>query len=173
MHEYKKVLESKMKIRFHDCDPFNHLNNARYIDYIVTARGDQLLDNYDLDIYRLAREKAIGWVSAQTQISYLVPAMVMEEVTIQTQLISFSDKSLVFEGLMWNNDTTQLKAVMWTKLVHFSLTHQKSHNHSAELIQLFQQIVNPLVSQVDFETRVKNLRPVDEPMTFRTAKDHS
>ena len=47
---YKKVLESKMKVRFHDCDPFNHLNNSRYIDYIVTARGDQLLENYNLDI---------------------------------------------------------------------------------------------------------------------------
>ncbi len=116
MQLYKKVLESKMKIRFHDCDPFNHLNNSRYIDYIVTARGDQLLDNYNLDIYKLAQEKSIGWVSAQTQISYLTPAYLMEEVTIQTQLIAFSEKSLLFEGLIWNNDKMILKAVMWTKL---------------------------------------------------------
>lgn len=41
MEEQKKLLESKAKVRFHDCDPFNHLNNSRYIDYMVTARGDQ------------------------------------------------------------------------------------------------------------------------------------
>jgi len=74
MTELKKVLESKAKIRFHDCDPFNHLNNSRYIDYIVTARGDQLIDNYNFDIYQLAREQGIGWVTAQTQISYFSPA---------------------------------------------------------------------------------------------------
>ncbi len=68
MKELKKVLEIKMKSRFHDCDHFNHLNNSRYIDYIVTARGDQLMDNYDFDIYKLAQEKGIGWVSALSHI---------------------------------------------------------------------------------------------------------
>jgi acyl-CoA thioester hydrolase len=64
MPELKKTLQSKMKIRFHDCDPFHHLNNSRYIDYIVTARGDQLLENYGFDIYELARKEGIGWVAA-------------------------------------------------------------------------------------------------------------
>src|SRR6476660_2313010 len=102
MENLKKILESKVKIRFHDCDPFRHLNNSRYIDYIITARGDQLIDNYGLDIYKLARETEVGWVSAQTQIAYLAPATVMEEVTIQTQLLSFSDKAVHVEALMWD-----------------------------------------------------------------------
>jgi acyl-CoA thioester hydrolase len=29
-----KELESTAVIRFQDCDPFGHLNNARYIDYL-------------------------------------------------------------------------------------------------------------------------------------------
>jgi acyl-CoA thioester hydrolase len=158
MKELKKVLESKMKIRFHDCDPFNHLNNSRYIDYIVAARGDQILDNYDLDIYKLAREEGLCWVSAQTQISYLVPAYLMEEVVIQTQLIEFSGKSLHVEALIWNSDKTMLKAVMWAKLVHFNLQAQKSFSHSADLMQLFSEVVNPLSGETDFEKRVKNLK---------------
>jgi len=158
MKELEKVLESKMKIRFHDCDPFNHLNNSRYIDYIVAARGDQLLDNYNLDIYKLAGEKGIGWVSAQTQISYLVPAYLMEEVTIQTQLIAVSDKSLLLEAFMWNEDKSILKSIMWAKLVHFHLQTQKSHVHSEELMQLFSQVVNPFPTKVDFETRIKDLK---------------
>jgi len=70
MTALKKVLESKMKIRFHDCDPFNHLNNSKYLDYIMTARTDQLLEYYNLDVYKMAQEKGIGWVSAQTQNPY-------------------------------------------------------------------------------------------------------
>ena len=158
MPTLEKVLESNMKIRFHDCDPFNHLNNSRYIDYFVTARGDQLLDHYNLDIYQLAKEKAIGWVSAQTQISYLVPAYLMEEVTIQTRLINYTDKSLRLEALMWSAHKKQLKAFMWTKLVHFDLKTQKSHAHSEELLALFREIVDPMPQPTDFETRINYLK---------------
>ncbi|QEC69289.1 acyl-CoA thioesterase [Panacibacter ginsenosidivorans] len=158
MTAFKKVLESNMKIRFHDCDPFNHLNNSRYIDYLITAREDQLLEQYDFDVYQLASEKGIGWVSAQTQISYIAPAQLMEEVSIQTQLISFSEKSLLFEAVMWNRDKDILKAVMWTKLVHFHLQTQKSFAHSEALMQFFGAVVNPLSDAADFETRVKQLK---------------
>jgi len=160
MTELTKILESKVKIRFTDCDPFNHLNNSRYIDYIVTERSEQLLDNYGLDIYQLAKEKGIGWVTGQTQISYLFPAFPNEVVVIETQLIGYSEKSLVFEGMMWNHDKTQLKAVMWAKLVHFHPQTQKSHSHSKELMQLFGQVINPLPMESDFETRIKNVKRI-------------
>jgi acyl-CoA thioester hydrolase len=158
MTQYSKVLESKMKIRFHDCDPFNHLNNSRYIDYIITARTDQLLENYQLDIYQFAAEHGTAWVSAQTQISYLAPALLAEEVTIQTRLLAFSEKSLLVEGLMWSSDKKILKAVMWAKLVHFHLSTQKSHSHPPGLMQLFEQVAEPLAGEISFETRVRDLR---------------
>lgn len=44
----KMVLESKVDIRFQSCNLFNHLNNSRYINYIITARGDLLLKRYGL-----------------------------------------------------------------------------------------------------------------------------
>ena len=52
----EKVLKSRAKVRFQDCDPFNHLNNARYIDYFLKVEmkmwGD---DKKDL--------KAIYWAT--------------------------------------------------------------------------------------------------------------
>jgi YbgC/YbaW family acyl-CoA thioester hydrolase len=158
MTEVKKVLESAMKIRFHDCDPFNHLNNSRYIDYIMAARGDQLIDNYGFDIYKLSGEQAVSWVSAHTQISYLAPVFLGEEVIVRTQLLSCTDKSLLVEGVMLNNDKTVIKAILWAKLVHFNLKTQKSNQHSEELIQFFQQIVNPLPAETNFEQRIKALK---------------
>jgi acyl-CoA thioester hydrolase len=158
MQPLKKILESRMKIRFHDCDPFNHLNNSRYIDYFLTARGDQLIDNYDFDIYQLARTKGIGWVSAQTQISYMAPAYLMEEVVIQTQLIAYTPKSLLLEALMWNDNKTVLKSLMWTKFVHFALNIQKSAVHTEDLMQFFGQIVSPLPAGTDFEQRVTSIK---------------
>lgn len=157
MKTLPKTLESKLKIRFPDCDPFNHLNNSRYIDYVINAREDQILDNYNFDIYKMAREQGISWVVAANQIAYLSPAMLMETVTVETRLIQCDDKSLLFEGLMWNEEKTMLKAVLWTKLVHFNLRTQKSHAHSEELMQLFRQIENPLEGS-GFEDRVKQLK---------------
>ena len=158
MEPLKKVLESPMKIRFHDCDPFNHLNNSRYLDYIMTARGDQLIEHYNFDIYKLAQQKGIGWVTAQTQISYLSPAVLMEEVIIQTKLVEYKEKSLLFEACMWNADKTVLKAVLWTKLVHFNLMKNTSQQHNEDLMHLFEQIVNPNEGVSNFEERVHQLK---------------
>ncbi|MEO6669850.1 MAG: acyl-CoA thioesterase [Ferruginibacter sp.] len=160
MTALKKVLESSMKIRFHDCDPFSHLNNSRYIDYIITARGDQLIENYGFDIYKLATEKALGWVTAQTQISYLSPAKLMEKVFIQTRLIDCTEKSLLLEAFMWDDSKTNLKAVMWMKLVHYNLKTQRSCLHDEGLMQLFNQIVYPLETTVSFEERIQGLKQI-------------
>ena len=160
MTEFKKIVASRMKIRFHDCDPFNHLNNSRYIDYIVTARGDQLIEHYDFDIYKLAREQGLGWVSAQTQISYWSPALLMEEVVIETRLLGCTEKSLLLEAFMWDADKSQLKAVMWTKLVHFNLKTKQSQLHDDNLMQFFRQIVHPLETTMHFEDRIQHLKQI-------------
>lgn len=158
MQTFDKQPESRMKIRFHDCDPFNHLNNSRYIDYCMTARTDQLLEYYGVDIYSIAREQAVGWVSAQTQISYLSPALLAEEVIIRTRLLSFSDKTLLFEALMLDSNRNRVKAVLWGKLVHIHLISQKSHEHSPELMSLLASVEYPLAESLDFEERAALLR---------------
>ena len=71
MNTLSKLLESKVKIRFQDCDPFNHLNNAAYINYFINAREDQILENYHLDIYKMAQTQGKSWVVGSNQIAYI------------------------------------------------------------------------------------------------------
>ena len=52
MEKSPKILESKTLIRFQHCDPFNHLNNSEYLNYMVNAREDQLIKHYGIDIYK-------------------------------------------------------------------------------------------------------------------------
>ena len=70
-------LESNVKIRFQDCDPFNHLNNAAYINYLINAREDQILEHYKIDIYKMARTTGKSWVVGSNQIAYINPAFLM------------------------------------------------------------------------------------------------
>ena len=157
MKQFPKLLESKVKIRFQDCDPFNHLNNAAYINYLINAREDQILENYGLDIYKMAKTTGLSWVTASNQITYIKPAFLMEEVVINSQLILVKDSSIKVELKMWNKDKTEIKAVMWSTFVHFNLLKQKSEKHSEELMGLFNSVVHPIETNV-FEERLLSIK---------------
>ncbi len=157
MKHFPKLLESKVKIRFQDCDPFNHLNNAAYLNYLINAREDQILEHYGIDIYKMAKTNGISWVTASNQISYIKPAFLMEEVIINSQLIHVKDSSIKVELRMWNKDKTEIKAVMWSTFVHFNLLKQKTEKHSEELMELFHSVVNPIDTPI-FEERIHSIK---------------
>ncbi len=157
MKKYPNILESKTKIRFQDCDPFNHLNNASYINYLINAREDQLIKFYDLDIYSMAKKLGKSWVVGSNQIAYIKPAFLMEEVIIDSQLLQYSDSLLKVELRMWNHNKSEIKAVMWSSFVHYNLLQQKKEIHSEELLHLFKTIVNP-VDSVSFEERISSFK---------------
>jgi len=148
----EKVLRTKRKIRFQDCDPFNHLNNSKYLEYFINTREDQIAEYYDLDIFKYLKETGLSWVVASNQISYIRPAFTMETVLIESQLIQYSDTFLVVEMKMWNENETELKAILWIKFIQFNIQTQKVAKHSENLMQLFQSVVVP-VEQSVFENR--------------------
>ena len=153
MRKLPNTLQSAVKIRFQDCDPFNHLNNAAYLNYFVNAREDQILEQYGIDIYKMARTIGISWVVGSNQIAYINPAFFFFFVVIESQLLKFDESSLFIELKMWNKDKTKIKAVMWSSIVHFNLMKQKREQHSEELMNLFNSVLNP-IETTQFETRV-------------------
>lgn len=150
--------ESKVKVRFVDCDPFNHLNNASYIDYLITAREDHLLDNYGFDIYQYAMQKGVSWVVAQNRIAYLLPANLSETVLIRSCMLKWGEKEILVEMQMWDEQGKSLKAVLWTTFVHYDLVKKRSAMHSEELTQQFSGLqISPLVTAT-FEERIETLK---------------
>ena len=113
-----KLVESKTKIRFQDCDPFNHLNNGSYINYFMNHREDQLIEHYNIDIYKLAQTEGKSWISNSNQIAYLKPALLMETIVIESQLIFYSNSNLLVEMRMLNEDRSHLKSVIWCGFTH-------------------------------------------------------
>lgn len=152
-----KLVSSTTKIRFQDCDPFNHLNNGSYINYFINHREDQLIKHYNIDIYDMAKSIGISWVTGSNQIAYLRPAFLMETVIIESQLISYDDSELKVEMRMYDENRTQLKAVLWSVFVHFNLVKQKRTLHRASEMELFKVIHNPIHTNI-FEERIQNLK---------------
>jgi len=151
-----KSPSSSTKVRFQDCDPFNHLNNSKYIDYFINAREDQVAEHYNLDIFAMAKTKGIAWVVASNQIAYISPAFTMETVVIQSHLFAFSEKSLSVEMSMWDEKQTKLKSLFWVKFIHFDIRNQTSLKHTAELMSLFEQVAVPIEQNI-FEERYKQV----------------
>ncbi|MDQ3142376.1 MAG: acyl-CoA thioesterase [Bacteroidota bacterium] len=86
--------KSKYRIRYKDCDPLGHLNNTRYLDYMLDAREDHLIDVYGFDLFDYAQQRSMAWVVTSHQISYRREARRNEEIIIQSALIHFDEKRL-------------------------------------------------------------------------------
>lgn len=154
--KYNKQPISKAVIRFQDCDPFGHLNNSKYLDYMINAREDHLIHEYDLNIFKMARHEGKSWVVGHSEIVYMKPALVMEEVKIQSRLIEFADRYVKAEMVMLDKEEEQVKAVLWSKFVHYDLKTLRSRPHEEELMSILNEIHTP-IEEASLEQRARKL----------------
>lgn len=153
-----KTPESTHIIRFPDCDPFNHLNNGKYIDYFINAREDHLAHQYGFEIFNYSKETGKSWVVGQNQIAYFIPASLMEKVIIQSTVLEFNASDILVEMRMWDERKQRLKSLLWTRFVHVDMKEGKRVNHDESLFEKFIPIVNALEQQVTFEQRLLDVR---------------
>ncbi|MFD0861853.1 acyl-CoA thioesterase [Sungkyunkwania multivorans] len=157
VQDLPRIVSSKATVRFQDCDPFNHLNNAAYIDYFMNHREDVLLEHYKLDIYGMARKEGKSWVSNSSQIHYFRPALLMETLLIESQLIRHSDSELFVEMRMYDITRNVLKAVIWCGFTHYNLVKKRREIHSEPLMTLFGHITEPVMA-LTFEERIEQFK---------------
>ena len=136
----EKLLQSFYTVRFNDCDPFSHLNNARYIDYFINAREDHLRDNYQMRLSDFAK-RGIGWVVTSHEIYYMRPAVYNEAVSIQSVIVELGEGHLLVEMLMQDEARQNNKAIMWSKFTCINLKTGKRENHPDDFMGFAKQVV--------------------------------
>jgi len=148
----KQILSSTATIRFQDCDPFRHLNNARYVDYMLNAREDQVYEAYGLKIYDLAVKRKLGWVVSTSQTAFFRPALPFEKVILESQAFEYSPYNLKVELRMYDEHRKQLKAFIWMDFVFIDLKTGKVTAHTDDLMEIFKSACLPF-GEKDFEAR--------------------
>jgi len=128
-----KTPHSLYSVRFTDCDLFGHLNNGRYIDYLLNAREDHLKTEYGLDLTNFYKQ-GISWLVAGHEISYIRPAAYNEDILIRSALIQVDNGSLLVEMQMLDKAHTHLKALMWTRFIHVNVQTGRRQQHSDEFM---------------------------------------
>lgn len=145
------------KIRFSDCDMFGHLNNARYLDYMINAREDHLKQFYNFDFMEYYRND-LAWVISSHEIVYIRPAVYNEMVLIRSMLLAANMDSLLIETIMMNEKQDHVKAVMRSKLVPINIKTGKKEQHQPAFMDWANELVNTEVDAHEMlQDRVKNL----------------
>lgn len=147
MKELIKEPESQVLVRFQDCDPYGHLNNSKYLDYMLNVREDHLINTYDFDVFKMAKEEGRAWVVGHHEMTYVRPVFVMEKVIVQSRLINYTEKYVQAEMVMYDLPKTHVKAVLWTKFFHFDIKAQRGKEHSADHLTLFKNLLVPIGSE--------------------------
>jgi acyl-CoA thioester hydrolase len=157
--QYPKETESRVVIRFQDCDPLRHLNNAKYFDYFFNAREDQVPKLYGLEIIDLIRVYKAAWVVYNHNISYVKPAMVGEWVRIFSRILWYNDNTILVEYYLTDDSKTQLKTVLWSTMRYVTLEEGKSSDHAGAVVDFLKAtslLLDP--SSLDIRDRVKQLK---------------
>jgi YbgC/YbaW family acyl-CoA thioester hydrolase len=157
--EYPRQTRSRSIIRFQDCDPLRHLNNAKYFDYFFNARDDQVPQLYGLSPMDLFTDYQAGWVVYQHQIAYIRPALVSEWVIIRSRIIFYNTDTTVVEYVMSDAVEQQLKTVLWTTLKYVDVNTGRKIPHHEPVMQYLRAVHYPGAdfANTDFAGRIKAL----------------
>ncbi|WP_138482999.1 acyl-CoA thioesterase [Dyadobacter bucti] len=147
--------ESRVIIRFQDCDPLMHLNNSKYFEYFFNAREDQVSKLYGFSYEAMYRELRTSWVVYQHQIAYVRPALISEWVRITSRIIYYNEDTMVTEYFMTNDLHTELKTMLWTTSKHISITTGKRVPHTQEVMDY---LAATCVPDLDFPSMQFNER---------------
>ena len=152
---YPKLTESKSVIRFQDCDPLRHLNNAKYFDYFFNAREDQVSELYGFTPGEVFEKFGAGWVVYQHQIAYIRPAGVGEWVKIMSRIIYYNHDTVIVEYFMTDINRKELKTLLWTTLKFFEVRTGKKTMHPEPVMNYLKAVTD---TDFDKENTDINLR---------------
>ncbi|TGK06787.1 acyl-CoA thioesterase [Leptospira semungkisensis] len=148
------------RIRFQDCDPFGHLNNARYMDYFIEARSEHLRESASFDFYEYGNRYGKSWVVSRVQIQYLEPVRHNDIVKIMTRLIRLTPGGITNEALLFDKEGNRLKATAWVDFTFVDLAKGRPARHDQEIFSFLESCLykDEDMEDTSFEARVKQLR---------------
>lgn len=159
MH-YPTITETQSIIRFQDCDPLQHLNNAKYFDYYFNGREDQVAKLYNFKFSEVFKQLNTIWVVYQHQIAYLRPAMVSEWVRIYSRVIHYDTDTVLTEYYMTDESGTELKNVLITTSKYIDIKYGRRTAHQPMIMDYLNLTAheNVPLEKYDFNERIKIIK---------------
>ncbi len=84
MTDLRLPVDTEIKVRFAEMDPYGHVNHAVYLTYLEQGRSEAL-EAAGMSLGRVARE-GFQFVITEVNAKYLVPATAKEPVIVETAI---------------------------------------------------------------------------------------
>ena len=152
-----KQIATTVKIRFSDCDPIGHLNNVKYLEYMLNAREDHVESGYGFTYEEYTRKTGCTWITIQNEIAYLKEVRYNAKVLISSKTIEVGDRLSKVEILMKSADGKTIHSVLWMSVIYFNMKTRKSEVHPVDTKRLFERFLVDL-EEKDFKSRVSHFR---------------
>ena len=153
----QKEISSESRIRFSDCDPIGHLNNVKYLEYMLNAREDHVESGYGFTYEEYTRKIGCTWITIQNEIAYLKEVRYNAKVLISSKTIEVGDRLSKVEILMKSADGKTIHSVLWMSVIYFNMKTRKSEVHPVDTKRLFERFLVDL-EEKDFKSRVSHFR---------------
>lgn len=153
----EKEISTIVKVRFSDCDPIGHLNNVKYLEYMLNAREDHVEQFYGFTYEEYTRQTGCTWITVQNEIAYLKEVRYNSKVQITSKTIEVGDRISKVELLMKSEDGKTIFAVLWITVIYFNMKTRRSEIHPPETKEKFNKFLVD-IDQKDFQSRVAYFR---------------
>ncbi len=157
----QQEISSQVKVRFSDCDPIGHLNNVKYLDYMLNAREDHVESGYGFTYEEYTRKTGCTWITVQNEIAYLKEVRYNAKVIISSKTIEVGDRLSKVEILMKSEDGKTIHSVLWLTVIYFDMKTRASVSQPEETKDLFKKFLVNL-DEKDFQSRALSLRKLNK-----------
>ena len=127
-HEWHHLIT--VEVRFADVDMFDHVNNAKYLTYIESARVA-----YYTTVTGLTDPRTFDMTVARAEIDFVNAAFYGETLHVYSRASRIGTKSWTLEHEIRDASTDELVARASTVNVHFDHDTGKSHRLPAAVIE--------------------------------------
>ncbi|MBP2170155.1 thioesterase-3 [Erwinia toletana] len=130
-------MQTTIKVRGYHLDVYQHVNNARYLEFLEEARWDWLERK---QAFAWMADQQMGFVVVNVNINYRRPAVLGDVLTIDSQLQQLSGKSGVLsQNVLLADGTVVADALLTFVCVH--LPSQKVLPLEGELKQQLESLL--------------------------------
>jgi len=105
---------TRLSVRPDDIDMFRHVHSSRYIDYVLTARFEQMTRCYKCGMQEFL-DAGLGWVMVSTELNYKRPLKLGDEMVVETHIVSLDKQIALVEFEIKNAATSKVACNGWVK----------------------------------------------------------
>lgn len=131
-------MQTQIKVRGFHLDVYQHVNNARYLEFLEEARWDGLENN---ESFKWMTANNIAFVVVNININYRRPAVLGDVLTVTSHVQQINGKSGVLSQAVTLNPEGQMVADALVTFVCIDLKTQKALALEGELRERLEKMI--------------------------------